>query len=319
MSEVKAARANTTVPRRLVRSRIEALVRKTAMETRPDGLWQSVMTGGQAHVGLAVAARVLWGASEGDEVALARDLGRSGVATAGERDLVAVCLAIARIDAQLPTSPVRPGGLIYGRLAQVLRRALQGHGAGFLGLPWYPTIFDLVVHHWCFSLVRRWLPAPVVELLPAIGILLEGGARRTTLVQLWRAMAGLLGRRRREARLSSLHHALLMRQQPNGSWGWTVLGTSVALLALRVLSVDGNPSPAIARAVEYIGRLRQRFAAGAYVQGWAGSAVWDTAHVGEILLLAGGESTTIVPKIARRLTREVHADGLSGFDLGTAS
>jgi hypothetical protein len=275
------------------------------------------MPTGPAQSALYVAASAVWHKLDSFDLELLNALRGSldRLQSSGERDLVLACLAIADHGTPSPAVPAKPRrvGIFYRFLARTLRRAF-GHSSGFFGFPWYPTLFDLAVHHWSFALIRRLLSRAVLDQLPAIGLLRETGASHTTLVRLWRALPGRLGRTRRERRIESLRRVLAQNQQPNGCWSWTGMGTACSLLALRTIQTGATAK--VDLGLRYLEELRERNQEGTPGESWAGAAVWDSARAAEILLLSRKWSSQQCLDFALLLAGQIHDDGLTGFDLG---
>ncbi|MEO7995199.1 MAG: hypothetical protein ABI743_12445, partial [bacterium] len=208
------------------------------------------------------------------------------------------------------------GGFFHRTVARILAQAFGIAPPSWWAFPWYLYLFDLLVHHWIFALVRRWLAGAVLDMLPAVGLLLERGASRSWNVKLWRATLGRLGARLRQRQAQSLGEAILQTQHQNGSWAWTLFGTSLNLLALRSIDFPSDHRT-IQRALAYVAARREVGSAGAVSYAWGGTAVWDTALVTEALLLAGE-----VPELAsagcRWLAERQLLTGLMGFDIGSS-
>ena len=290
---------------------------------RNDGWWQSDMVGGPIHAALSllVNARFQVGGSENDRLLQALEEDLSKVRVDGVYRLAAACLAIiggSESPDGRPAEPLTSGGRVYRRLARILRGAFGTGGPGFLGFPWVPSLADLAVHHWSFGLLRRWLASSVREQLPALGLLAEASARRTRLVRWWRSTLGRLGARRRRRRIDALLEELRGYQQPNGCWTWTVMATSLNLLALHSADI-GNQDGQVESGLRYLrAQLRQEEGGDLY-QAWAGSAIWDSAPAGEVLLLQGHLKASESLELARKLCEQQTGDGLFGFDRGIAT
>ena len=126
-----------------------------------------------------------------------------------------------------------------------------------------------------------------------------------------------MGLSRRKARIDSLREALALRQQPNGCWSWTVLGTAVNLLALHLFSEDIN-DPVVRRGLGYLDHQQRRLPNGNLYHAWTGSVVWDTALAAEILLLADVFTAEEARRIGRALVSHQTVNGLTAFDTGVS-
>ena len=279
--------------------------------------WRAPMPAGRAQAALYLAASAVWRNLDAFDLELLNWL-RLNVDTAqsrGERDLALACLAIADSDTHTPvsSSKTRRAGTFYLFLARMLKLAF-GQSSGFFGFPWYPTLFDLAVHHWTFAPFRRILGRAALDQLPAIGLLREAGASRSALVRLWRALPGRFGAPRRARRTESLHLALKQNQQPNGCWSWTLMGTACSLFALR--TVEANSTAEVERALRYLDDLRAKNEDGQCAVSWAVAAVWDSARAAELLLLTRKWTSEQSLAFSQILVEQIHDDGLTGFDTG---
>lgn len=312
-------------------------------ERHDDGSWQSAMIGGPVHASLALTAKAVWNEFSAQDEDLLQCLldGQKtdgsflsylgGPAVIGVQELVTACLEVLATQ-QMPVlirerlqkalirtrqfSDASVGGRMYCFLARLLRQAMATKPPSFLGFPWYLMLFDLIVHHWIFSWLRRSVSASIMGQLPAIGLLLEAAARRTLLVRSWRATFGRMGSSRRNTRINSLRKALVVRQEPNGCWSWTVLGTAVNLLALQVFNENREKDPVVRRGLAYLDHHRRQLPDGKLYQAWTGSSVWDTALAAEVLLLGDVLEVEEALKIGRELVAHQVSNGLTGFDNG---
>ncbi len=134
------------------------------------------------------------------------------------------------------------------------------------------------------------------------------------LVRVWRSTVGRFGAVARQHRIDSLGRALIDRQQTNGCWSWTALGTSTALLALR--AIQDVASLEVDHALSYLNSLRCESPNSGVALSWAAGAVWDTARAGEILLLSSDWTPQQALTLAQSLVSQIHDDGLTSFDVG---
>src|ERR1700687_5396704 len=177
--EAKACRSG-------LRQSIEAAGRFLLLQRRPDGYWESPSIGGPVHAALSVAARTLWErhSAEDEEILRAAVLALATERVSGVHELVKSCVDLVSetISAPAQDGATRRGGIAYAFFARLLRRSFGTGDSRVFGFPWDPTLPDLAIHHWSFALIRRALARPVVDQIPAVGLLLEAAARRTKLV-----------------------------------------------------------------------------------------------------------------------------------------
>ena len=255
--------------RRSLLHSIDNAINTLLAERSRSGYWRGQMPAGPAQSALCVAASAVWRNLDDDELGLLNSLKKAlqNANSRGEAELIASCFAIAHRSGPTGSSrKVRHTGWFYSFLAKSLDRAF-GPKSGTIGFSWYPTIFDLAVHHWAFAPLRRVLARAALDQVPAIGLLLEAGACRTALVRFWRDSFGKLGRNRRERRLGSIVQALREKQEPNGCWSWTTMGTACSLLALRTVAETHGPE--VDSGLRYLDDLRCQTPDGQRAISWA--------------------------------------------------
>lgn len=157
---------------------------------------------------------------------------------------------------------------IYNWFGKTHEKLFHPKRTRWFSFPFYAFLGDLFSRYWLFSRLRSRLSESSRILIPCCAAWLHGTARRT-----------------RFGRASqSLAERIIALQSPNGSWAWTVLGTAVALVALRELGVAPDHQ-SIQTGLRYIRELRFRDANGHVYQSWAGGSIWN-ATIGATALLA---------------------------------
>ena len=206
-----------------------------------------------------------------------------------------------------PNSTVGWGG--------ILERLDPSGSAGLLGFPLYATLGDLFSRHWAFGWLRWRLAEPSRILAPCMFAWLDAASQRTWTAQLLPSLARAVRSKRRARRRRSLSDQIVSLQSPNGSWAWTTLGTSVALVALRCLGVGPNEDP-IRRGIAHLRGLRYAEPESKVRQSWARGSVWETAISSDALLAAEGGIPRDAEAAACALRARLLPSGATEFDSG---
>jgi hypothetical protein len=158
------------------------------------------------------------------------------------------------------------------------------HSRALTALPGMPGVTRLLLDLKLLERPRNHISMFFVQALPAFTVLFHKAAERSPWIRAGQALTRRLGRGTRS--LNELEAHILALQDPGGAWMWTVMGTTLNLLALRALG-HGPSHPAIRRGIAYIERLRVPTSEGRLVQAWCHSEVWDTVWASDTLLVAG--------------------------------
>lgn len=193
------------------------------------------------------------------------------------------------------------GSFLYKRLGKLLsikeRKSSINHQL-------YLIIGIIVSRHWTFGWFRRLFSHSTQIMIPTFFALLDSSSRN------WKQS--------KETKLrKSLANHIISMQSKNGSWAWTNLGTSIALISLRGLSMDKG-SRAIQSGVKYLKDLRYRGSQKFNSQCWAKASTWDTAIAADALLAAEGEKFRFDKNTVQALRSSITESGLTEFDAGVS-
>ncbi len=178
-----------------------------------------------------------------------------------------------------------PGGGFFKAVADILYDSINPeHSRTLPALPGIPGVTRLLLELKLLERPRHRISMFFVQVLPAFTVLFHKAAERSSWVRATHAFTRKLGRGSQA--LNALEDRILALQEPGGAWMWTVMGTTLNLLALRALG-HGPSHPAIRRGIAYIERLRMPTTEGRLVQAWCHSEIWDTVWACDTLLVAG--------------------------------
>jgi hypothetical protein len=174
-----------------------------------------------------------------------------------------------------------PGSGFFKAVADLLCDAIDPeHSRTLPVLPGTPGLARMLLELKPLEPARHRISMFFVQAMPAFTVLFHKAAERSRWVRATQEL------RRGSRSMSALEGRILALQEPGGAWMWTVMGTTLNLLALRALG-HGPSHPAIRRGIAYIERLRVPNAEGRLVQAWCHSEVWDTVWACDTLLVAG--------------------------------
>ncbi len=280
-------------PRRDI-ARVDRTLQRTAAHLRAtqqiDGRWDTVYVGGNTQMALAAIA-----------------LADAGVSTdaAKDADVIAHFAKQQLADGSFPTIPGEPADpattrLVSLALSMMAKRepSLAAQASAMAAkcdqfIAQHPThisdgVYSLIAN--LFSDIVRddshLIPAiPMAAMLakagdalvadrisglariylPAFSLLLEQHARKTS----W--LGGALGALDNNV-CKGFEKELMRTQDGDGAWGWTGLGTALALMALKRQGYTRDNSATVRRGVEFLTRLRAMD-----VTAWTHGDAWDTA------------------------------------------
>lgn len=274
----------------------------------PDGFWEGAMPPGVLHLGTSLLASAAWSADPAELEAASRDLesrrlsdGTFALYSGGPSDENATRLAALALRRPVPA----PSGNGDPLLRWTVDACAAAIGAAERGVPAADRLAKYFLSSGLTWRLRESVARAVLETLPALGVLLARAAEQSGP---FRWLARLAAPSGVDAR-RDLRRRILAGQNPDGSWAWTVLGTSLSLLALKVLG-EARESPAVRRGLAWLQDRRRRGS-------WTASRVWDTALALDLLLfLRQGKGAADFDASAFRLREAQRADGCWSFDPG---
>jgi hypothetical protein len=320
----------------------------------PDAYWRSVYSGGPTHVSAGLVATLLLEKPTAARFGLEKPLVESLCALQSlnggfcaypggppSTDVTRLVLLSLRLFQE--TYPVQPdvSGLSRGTLPNAIRRAKhfidtdrRPSDGVFLklfadlfwdaaypdeshSLPAQPLSAEacalLLQSSWT-EVVRRRIASFSRQAIPALGVLFEHAASRHWWVRWGDRVADAFGLNSSLRSLQFLEREILKNQARTGGWLWSVLGTSLNLLALRALGHDDRHG-AVRRGLDFIHRLRSPGEDGTLVQSWCNAELWDSSVCGTVLRFCDVNDFEQA-KLSAQLVREQASDGLWGFGTG---
>jgi hypothetical protein len=164
--------------------------------------------------------------------------------------------------------------------------------------------------------LRRRISSFCRQAIPAIAILHERLSMRAAWVMRGDQAMSRLGLGTSRGALESLEEQIRALQAQTGGWLWSVLGTSLNLLALRALGKDAK-DPAVRRGLDFIHRLRTAHRGGAPKQSWCNAELWDSSVCGATLTFCGVSPEALrADRLVPALLEQQQRDGLWAFGLG---
>ncbi|MDB6023928.1 MAG: Squalene--hopene cyclase [Verrucomicrobiales bacterium] len=330
---------------------LQSVLDRIIAQRGPDGWWDSAMEGGPIHASLSLLATTSFCspshtlAQDDRELVSSlltaqNDVGAFPAYSAGPASYFATRIAIEALENFQRVEPANDSTAQSGSLQLAINRAKEFLQSGdprgesflhrqtallveaaFSGKKIAPVRFHLYalvtflfLTHWLFKPLRLISSAAFQQILPAAAILLQNNSRNAPLTRLIDRFLRLLHIRSAEQFNEALAKIMCETQSANGSWGWTVLATSISLIALHTRGHDAD-SPPVLKGISYLRALRRRDNEGHLIQSWGGCRVWDTANVADLLAIPCFERHYLMSgDIARLLSGEQGANGLMPFD-----